>query len=68
MENASTNFNPRKASSRTGVRGKNFETIDDVIKERKQVLGFDPYLSANTLRSISLKYSFPKGKRADPRQ
>jgi hypothetical protein len=55
-----------RASSREAWRTKTLRTIDDVSLQSKTFVGFSPFLSANTLRSVNLKFSFPKSKRADP--
>jgi len=42
------------------------KTVDNISNNSKEIKGFSPFLSANTLRAVSLKFSFPKSKRADP--
>lgn len=55
-----------RSSSREAWRARNLKKIDDESHHPKPIVGFSPFLSANTLRAVNLKYSFPKSKRADP--
>ena len=55
-----------RCSSREAWRAKNLKKIDNESCNSKTLVCFSPFLSANTLRAVNLKYSFSKSKRPDP--